>query len=486
MSASLHQRFKTSLRFFTATTTADTAVHQNSNDGKSLGRSLLMKSALATRPSALLCIALPALLLATGCGKTDPPRFHLNRVDLVRQEVPEKQQEVIADVLEAMFGTPDEPHVLPEFGLDKSKIALAAGPIRSDEGKTGKGLYRQHCGHCHGTTGDGMGPTAAILDPYPRDYRPGKFKFKSTERAAKPTDADLERILRLGVPGTAMPSFDLLASDEIAALVEYVKYLSIRGEFEQRLVGTIQELGEGEELALTRQVLIDEVLAPVTQSWQEAANQVIRPEPRPEGELAASISKGRELFYGAVANCVKCHGPSSLGDGQTTDFDDWSKPLDEWRKELAEAREALKNRPEEIKKQRADIQADKEKSDEDKKTDLAALDEEEKNLGAEEQKLDEKERVLTHAALKPRNIIPRNLRLGNYRGGGRPLDLYRRIHAGINGAPMPGVGPAGPGAQGQLKPDEIWALVDYVRSLPYEPVSRPPRQSITAATQNPL
>ena len=41
---------------------------------------------------------------------------------------------------------------------------------------------------------------------------------------------------------------------------------------------------------------------------------------------------------------------------------------------------------------------------------------------------------------------------------------------------MPGVGPATPGRQGTLTPDEIWNLVDYVLSLPYEPISKPPRQ----------
>ena len=71
-----------------------------------------------------------------------------------------------------------------------------------------------------------VGPTALFLKPYPRDYRQGKFKFKSTERGAKPTDADLQRILRQGIAGTAMPSFDLLPSDQIEALVEYVKSLS--------------------------------------------------------------------------------------------------------------------------------------------------------------------------------------------------------------------------------------------------------------------
>jgi hypothetical protein len=41
---------------------------------------------------------------------------------------------------------------------------------------------------------------------------------------------------------------------------------------------------------------------------------------------------------------------------------------------------------------------------------------------------------------------------------------------------MPAVGPPTPGAPGTLTNDEIWNLVDYVLSLPYEPISQPPRQ----------
>ena len=69
--------------------------------------------------------------------------------------------------------------------------------------------------------------------------------------------------------------------------------------------------------------------------------------------------------------------------------------------------------------------------------------------------------VLEGDALTPRTIPPRNLRHGIYRGGRRPLDLYYRIHAGINGAPMPA-------AKGTISPEDIWHIVNYVRSLPYE------------------
>jgi mono/diheme cytochrome c family protein len=165
-----------------------------------------------------------------GCAESEPPPFRLDMTNVVAKQIAPEHQKAIANILGAMFGTPDEPFALPEIGLDQRKLAMAAGPVWSDEQGGKHGLYRRHCAHCHGISGDGLGPTAAILDPYPRDYRSGVFKFKSTYTAAQPTDDDLRRILHDGIPGTAMPSFALLPPDEREALVEYVKYLSIRGQ----------------------------------------------------------------------------------------------------------------------------------------------------------------------------------------------------------------------------------------------------------------
>ena len=102
-------------------------------------------------------------------------------VEATKQRLTSVQEQQVATILLAMFGTPDEPHCLPESGLDEAKLRLAAGPVRSDISGRKNGLFREHCVHCHGVTGDGLGPTAAFLNPYPRDYRPGVFKFKSTE-----------------------------------------------------------------------------------------------------------------------------------------------------------------------------------------------------------------------------------------------------------------------------------------------------------------
>jgi hypothetical protein len=75
----------------------------------------------------------------------------------------------------------------------------------------------------------------------------------------------------------------------------------------------------------------------------------------------------------------------------------------------------------------------------------------------------------------PRNAIPRNLRQGIYRGGRRRVDVFHRIYTGIAGTPMPASGPAtlDPEAKGTLTETEMWQIVDYVLSLPYEAPSRP-------------
>jgi mono/diheme cytochrome c family protein len=424
-----------------------------------------MKSSVAMKSSvnnpnagrlsgSLVCLAVSAFAVA-GCGKPESPRFHLNMVAVADAQLPPGQQQELSNVLEALYGTPDDPFALPDTKLDLKKIQVAAGPVRSDQFGRETGLYRRHCGHCHGTTGDGQGPTAMLLNPYPRDYRQGKFKFKSTDRAAKPTDHDLELIVRQGIAGTAMPSFNLLPDAQIKALVEYVKYLSMRGQTEIDLINAFTALGEGEQLQTTRAVLVDEIIAPLTESWTTAVEKIVQPEKKPEGDLAASVEKGRELFYGTAANCVKCHGPSALGDGQTNDYDDWTKPLVEMAKRLED--------------QQKSIGENKEMPAAERNQALAQI------AFAHE--------ALHDDSLPPRNIIPRNLRQGVYRGGRRPLDIFRRISAGINGVPMPGVGPASPGAQGTLTPEQVWNLVDYVLSLPYEPISEPPRQQQLRVSQ---
>jgi mono/diheme cytochrome c family protein len=348
------------------------------------------------------------------------------------------QRKDVDDILAALFGTPDEPALpqLPDVDVaevaDLRLLTLAAGPVGSDETGRPTGLYREHCAHCHGITGDGNGPTAIFLNPYPRDYRPGKFKFKSTPIGQRPTHDDLKKIVVDGIPGTAMPSFRLLPEQEIEALVHYVKYLSLRGEMERKLYETLAQLEEEERLfdptqqtdegKAKQKEQLDTIVGLMTEivgQWQTAPESVTEIETRPEmtpEQLEESRKIGQRLYYGALANCFSCHGPSALGDGQTTDYDGW-------------VTEFVKSKP---------------------------------------PKPEEFYEWVELGMLPPRNVRPRNLRQGVFRGGLRPIDIYWRIRNGIEGTPMPG--------NDKLKPEEIWHLVNYVQSLPYESISDP-RQS---------
>jgi mono/diheme cytochrome c family protein len=406
----------------------------------------------------LLCLAAAT---AVGCDQAGPPAFHMNMLEAVSNDTAYDYQVEIANVLGGLFGTPDKPFVLPQTGLDLGRLQIAAGPAWSDQSGANYGLYRRHCVHCHGVNGDGQGPTARFLNPYPRDYREAVYKFKSTYNPARPTDDDLHRVLVNGVPGTAMPSFSLLPQSEVAALVEYVKYLSMRGQMETELIRYVyNELGEEEAVDDSGEAVLDDegepvmrripldpehdpdqraaimdILAEIVDGWNEANEQIIVPDPdetpdadRSGDQIAASIEKGRELFYGVRANCIKCHGPTGLGDGQQDDQDNWNKAHKVFLETMARESDAvLKSEMEEVAERFYPV----------------------------------------------RNAIPRNLREGVYRGGRRRIDIFWRVYAGIAGTPMPGLGSASPGATGTLKEEEMWNLVDYVLSLPYEDPSRP-------------
>ncbi|MGN6546758.1 MAG: cytochrome c [Aureliella sp.] len=375
--------------------------------------------------------------------------------------------------LEDMFGTPDDPKWPAAFAEEEDlanlvsleRLQRAAGPVRSDEHDVHFGLFREHCVNCHGTTGNGLGPTATFLNPYPRDFRLGVFKFKSTPFGRKPTRTDLKRIVREGIMGTSMPSFRLLKEEDVDALVDYVIYLSVRGEVERKLLqeGANLDFTAGENLYNPKlkesdpdefeaeQEIVDEILFGVAESWDAAADQAITVEAPPEDyplftrdaegspeareRLAESIASGRNIFHGNVANCATCHGSTGLGDGQKNDYDAWTK---DWLQPLS-------------------------------------LDAKDKEQIAPYLKL---------GALKPRHIIPRNLRSGMYRGGGQPVDIYMRIVLGIDGTTMPAA-PLKPDNPLGLTQNQVWDVVNYVLSLPYEHISNASAGVPPFARENP-
>lgn len=384
-----------------------------------------------------------AILAIAGCD-TPPGSFNTN--DLYAQVVATRQNtqpgQAAADVskvMESLFGTPDAPKLPDAIAtnlVDPENLTRAAGPVYSDEDDTHFGIYRGRCVVCHALDGSGTGPAAALQNPYPRDLRAGIFKYKSTARGEKPTKEDLLAILRYGASGSAMPSFDRLPQEDLDALVDYVVYLSIRGEVERRVIQfAVTELGYGDQDGppsdsdrlivdaagrLTDsdlQQTVSQIIESVAGQWSEAKPIAVPPMPSFEGDDAiAAVQRGRELFHGQLANCASCHGTNGNGQAVTLDFDDWTKEF----------------------------------------TTLLGISPGDKAAVKPMRKL---------GALPPRPISPRNLSWGVYRGGDDPETLYRRLIAGIAGTPMPGLlvqdGEGSPG----VTPDQVWDLVAYLRSL---------------------
>jgi mono/diheme cytochrome c family protein len=361
----------------------------------------------------------------TGCGQ--PPAATFSLSEATSGLVPPAAKPVEKALLES-FGTPEKLIAWEKFPIDYG----AADEVHKDDAgwklKNGRNLYMRHCLHCHGVAGDGNGPTAQYLNPRPRDYRRGLFKFTSTPVGVKATRADLKRTLQEGIPGTSMPSFLLLSDQETDQLVEYVRWLSIRGEFEKNLVAEMagdyskdalvkrQKSGEKRDEILNElktyledfPETIDQVASSLATAWSAAEEEgsVIVPKIKriDPTEDPKSIERGRALYVSQKAKCYTCHGNGAKGDGTST-VDYWAIPNTTPERKFPE-------------------------------------------------------RGLHDEWGQPQ--APRNLTLGVYRGGRRPIDLYRRVFAGIKGTQMPAFG-------GTVLTDaEIWDLVNYILAVPYQ------------------
>lgn len=197
------------------------------------------------------------------------------------------------------------PVLAPVLGMSGPAHAadVAANPMpeaSEDLLAQGKAIYFERCSFCHGLLGDGEGPAARYLDPRPRDFTLGTFKFRTTQSGELPTDADLFRTVSRGLSGTAMQAFDSdlikngLTEAERWAVIAYVKTFAV--EFE------------------------DPDLDPV------ATGKVIALPANPAPFTPETVARGAEVFE--RAQCWSCHGKLGRGDGNK-EFrqDDWGFPI---------------------------------------------------------------------------------------------------------------------------------------------------------------
>ncbi|MCX7700832.1 MAG: c-type cytochrome [Gemmataceae bacterium] len=196
----------------------------------------------------------------------------------------------------------------------------------------GSVVYRRNCLHCHGLSGDGKGPTGLWVNPHPRDFRSGIFKYVSSsqdEGKRKPLRDDLRRVLINGIEGTAMPSFSLLSDEDMDAVISYVIHLSIRGEAEME---TLKELILERSQASTEEGEAEPIVERVrgkgrtaAERWLEAQTSQLTPPSQPdyegdEAKMLEAAARGYKFFTRAD-QCAQCH--TNFGRDADLRYDMW-------------------------------------------------------------------------------------------------------------------------------------------------------------------
>ena len=304
------------------------------------------------RYSAVHLLGILTIVLA-GC-ESDNYSLNYSLAKPVKEMTDQKKQDAVVRALSELYGpSPREIKVPEGLGLtnggyylanyvqEKGESAPKALAVDSTSGKKqvggGYGLYRKHCLHCHGVTGDGNGPTADYLYPRPRDYRKGLYKFTSTAAGAKPTRTDLWKTINYGLHGTSMPGFEaLMTPSEIEQVIDYVIFLSVRGETELLVAQDVSDGAWDEQIGQetgpssnpwyekpSNSKIYEPALETarmVAEKWNASESQVFNPPSARVANSNDSIMRGRELFLGYTKErleCWGCHGLQAGGNGKS-------------------------------------------------------------------------------------------------------------------------------------------------------------------------
>ena len=104
-------------------------------------------------------------------------------------------------------------------------VLLSAGPAAAQV--DGGAVYERWCVGCHGVDGSGDGPAANTMLPRPRDFTRALYQIRTTATGQLPTDEDMLHVIEVGMPGTAMPGWEnVLSENERLAVVEHLKTFS--------------------------------------------------------------------------------------------------------------------------------------------------------------------------------------------------------------------------------------------------------------------
>lgn len=153
----------------------------------------------------------------------------------------------------------------------------------------GQTTYLEYCIQCHGVDGKGKGPSSQGLLPPPRDFTQGLYKFPWVNYGELPHDEDLARIIRNGLPGTAMLPWDI-SDERLDAVIQYIKTFAPQ-------VWEVKDATLGVKLDLPAD--------PYGDTYRHQA-----------------VEKGKKVYH-ITAACIQCH----RGYATKEEINAWGKEL---------------------------------------------------------------------------------------------------------------------------------------------------------------
>ena len=167
----------------------------------------------------------------------------------------------IPDSIMPVFGFSDaDYHSMTEYLLSRKTAPTF---------KNGEEIYKGLCARCHGEKGDGKGVTYLYLDPAPRDLTKASFMN------SKPEERFLQS-LKQGVPGTSMPPWERVLSEQ------------------------------------QRKDVLDYVFQTFVKEPRQPLKERKVPETNPVAFSPESVAAGEHIF---LERCTGCHGRKADGKG---------------------------------------------------------------------------------------------------------------------------------------------------------------------------
>jgi mono/diheme cytochrome c family protein len=169
----------------------------------------------------------------------------------------------------------------------------------------GKSLFGVNCASCHGTAGAGDGPAATALNPKPRNFTSGEWRY----------GGGLARVVRTiseGSPGTAMAPFANIPMPDRVLLAHYVRSLGpvLQEDNPEDRAWLVPPASASDGTAGTPAPAPTTPAGPVI-SIEQAIAALAEPDQAPGATVTSAESVPVHRLYSE--RCSSCHGMAGEG-----------------------------------------------------------------------------------------------------------------------------------------------------------------------------